>query len=86
MAHVKTQLFSLIGRTIVWKNLTNIPLMGVIVEKKPGKMCFAVKRGNDIFWLDRSEFTLPPLHRMDRQPKWLEDDSDGFVYKGVEGF
>jgi len=34
----------------------------------------------------RSEFTLPPLPQSERQPTWLPDDSDGFVYDDEPNF
>ncbi len=84
MSHCRTQIFSLVGRHIL------IPpdKHGTILSKKVGRMCFGVKLDgvNGITWMNRCEFLLPPLPKHMREPEFLSDNFDGFVYEGVEGF
>lgn len=92
--HDETKLFSLIGRHVIlnedWDNFPGKPLSrhGIIREKKPGRMRFAIEFPDTInsYWFDRSEFKLIPLDKRDRRVHRLPDYSDGVVYSGVEGF
>ncbi len=77
--HIKTQLFSLIGRTVI---VDGVP--GEIVSKVPGRMRFGIKFGDAMVEMDRAEFILPPLR--DRWPEWLDDEHDGFVYSNIPNF
>ena len=89
--HIKSQLFTLIGRQIILnKDVTgwiSSVRSGRIVEKLSG-MTFGVTFAEfeGVYYFDRSEFVLPPLRRGLRWPIYLEDDYDGFVYADVEGF
>ena len=86
MSHIKSQLFSLIGRKVrIIDPIQSCKEFGVIVSKEEG-MRFGVAYGDTVHYYDRSEFILPPLRRGERWPIYLEDDYDGFVYSDVENF
>jgi|WetSurMetagenome_2_1015567.scaffolds.fasta_scaffold01858_13 hypothetical protein len=78
--HLKSTLFSLIGRPVQCLGET-----GIIVEKYPKQMLFRVRFGHRSIWLLRADFILPPLPENERRGEYLNDDS-GFAYEGVEGF
>ncbi len=88
--HCRSRRFSLIGRRVI----LNDPVCGckdaMIIEKPMRGMWFRVEVDCGDHKVDflcpRCLFTLPPLPREQRQPEWLLDSYDGFVYEGVEGF
>jgi hypothetical protein len=93
--HIRSTRFSLVGRpirlTIPYRGYTE----GRIVEQT-GPANFGLELWNAdgiyhsigiprpiVVGFHRSEFTLPPLPRVERDVKWenrLPDDYDGFVY------
>lgn len=98
--HVKTRLFSLVGRRIVLHKPYYGCIEGTIVEhigparfgchlKNPAGEVYAQSMGsNRPITVDfhRAEFALPPLPRDRRQPLWLDDDSEGLAYADVPNF
>jgi len=97
MYHVKSRLFSLVGRRIVLHKSYFGYTEGMIASQI-GPACFGCclqnpagevyTSGNRPITVDfhRSEFKLPPLPSWNRQPIWLEDDSEGFAYADTPSF
>jgi len=87
MSHPKSKLFSLVGRPVILTHEYYPDTPGIITAKATGRMWFLIQLASgSTIWFARSEFKLPPLPREQRRPERLEDDFDGFVYEGVEGF
>ncbi len=90
--HCRSRLFSLIGRPVRLQSPITIDgesvFFGIIVSKIEHRMRFGVRLNDTdtIIYLDRAEFILPPLQLIDRQPEWVSDNFEGFVYANVEGF
>jgi hypothetical protein len=82
--HLKSQLFSLIGRKVITRGSN--PVEGVILAKGLGCSRYLVSTPAGEGWHGRAMFTLPPLPKSERAPLWLPDDSAGFAYRGVIGF
>lgn len=95
--HCKTQIFSLIGRRVqlnqpyrtvaIGREPMQRHLSGVIVEQL-GPARFGLHLDDYAPTVDfhRGEFTLPPLPKSERQPTWLPDNFDGFVYADEPNF
>lgn len=97
--HVKTRLFSLVGRRIVLHRPYNGCTEGVIAEQiGPARYeCYLQFPDRHIYLsgvagrpvtvdFHRAEFTLPPLPRSERPSLWLDDDSEGFAYADKPNF
>ena len=93
MAHIRSTRFSLVGRLVRLHTPYNGYAEGRIVEQI-GAARFGLELWNEegtyrahthpiVVDFHRSEFTLPPLPRFERDIKeenWLSDDSNGFAY------
>ncbi len=97
--HVKTQIFSLIGRHIVLHKPYNGYTEGMITEKiGPARYgCFLQKPTGEVYMsgevgrpvtadFHRGEVVLPPLPKNRRKAVRLPDDSDGFAYANEPNF
>jgi len=90
--HYRSKLFSLIGREVVlndpYHRYDQVFTHAVIKGKLPHRMRFGLQFPgfHSLAWFDRSEFRLPPLPPQQRQPDWVLDEYDGFVYAGIVGF
>jgi hypothetical protein len=76
--HVKTQLFSLVGRRVIlsW----HVCQHGIIL-KQLGPALFSVQPDKQMpLILRRGDFILPPLPHDERRAYWLSGDSEGFAY------
>jgi hypothetical protein len=100
--HSKSHLFSLVGRRVrLHKPYYAYAALdeslqgfqdGTIVEQigpaRFGLHLDGYTRNDEPITVDfhRAEFKLPPLPRSEREPVWLDDDFDGFVYADVPTF
>lgn len=97
--HTKTRLFSLVGRRIVLHKPYNGCYEGMIAEQiGPARFgCHLQFPDGHVYMsgvvgrpatvdFHRAEFILPPLPRSERQPLWLDDDSEGFAYADIPNF
>lgn len=99
--HVKTQIFTLVGRRIVLQKPFAGFAEGVIKEqvgtahfecflRMPSRELHTHRKDHRLVpatvILHRGDFILPPLPRSDRRPVFLPDDSDGFAYADQPDF
>jgi len=97
--HLKSRLFSLVGRRIVLHKPYNGCTEGMIAEQiGPARFgCYLQFPNGHIYMsgmvgrpvtvdFHRSEFKLPPLPRRERLLEWLSDDFDGFAYADIPNF
>jgi len=95
--HVKTRLFSLVGRRIVLHTPYYDCTEGMIAEQIgparfgcylqfPDGHVYAVAGRPVTVDFHRAEFKLSPLPRSERQPLRLADDSDDFAYADIPNF
>lgn len=97
--HIKTQIFTLVGRHIVLHEPYAGCIRGTIIKQMgkarfecllwtPTKKILTHRKENRpvSLILHRGDFILPPLPRSDRWPVFLPDDSDGFTYADQPDF
>ncbi len=97
--HTKTRLFSLVGRRIVLHKPYFGYTEGMIAEQiGPARFgCHLQNPAGEVYMsgvagrpitvdFHRAEFALPPLPQSERQPLWLDDDSEGFAYADIPNF